>query len=217
LAAGHEDVAGALQALMTELNAGSAAPDRYETAVFDVPTGKISTRGVATLIAQKMPEGSILCGDSGGGAAVLQPAQQSKAHTWLNLTGGSIGQGGPAAVGAAIAAPNTQVFALLGDGASMYTIQALWTQARERLAVITVIFNNQRYGILETEYLRLGVNEIGQHAGALFDLSEPSIHFADLASSLGVVGHRVDTCEAFQTVLDEALQRVGPTLIEVML
>ena len=217
LAAGHEDVAGALQALMTELNAGSAAPDRYETAVFDVPTWKISTRGVATLIAQKMPEGSILCGDSGGGAAVLQPAQQSKAHTWLNLTGGSIGQGGPAAVGAAIAAPNTQVFALLGDGASMYTIQALWTQARERLSVITVIFNNQRYGILETEYLRLGVNEIGQHAGALFDLSEPSIHLADLASSLGVVGHRVDTCEAFQTVLDEALQRVGPTLIEVML
>ena len=217
LAAGHEDVAGALQALMTTLNAGSAAPDRYETAVLDMPTGKLSTRAVATLIAQKMPEGSILCGDSGGGAAVLQPAQQSKAHTWLNLTGGSIGQGGPVAVGAALAAPDAQVFALLGDGAAMYTIQALWTQAREGLAVITIIFNNQRYGILETEYLRLGVNEIGQHAGALFALSEPNIHFADLASSLGVVGHRVDSCEVFQTVLDEALQRNGPTLIEVML
>jgi len=98
----------------------------------------------------------------------------------------------------------------------MYTIQALWTQAREGLAVITIIFNNQRYGILETEYLRLGVNE-SQHAGALFALSEPNIHFADLASSLGVVGHRVDSCEVFQTVLDEALQRNGPTLIEVML
>lgn len=217
LAAGHEDVVGALQALMRELKAGSATPDRYTSAVFDVPTGKLSTRAVATLIAQQMPEGSILCGDSGGGAAVLQPAQQLKAHTWLNLTGGSIGQGGPAAVGAAIAAPDAQVFALLGDGASMYTIQALWTQARERLAVITVIFNNQRYGILETEYLRLGVNEIGQHAGALFALSEPNIHFADLAGGLGVVGHRVDTCEAFQTVLGEALQRDGPTLIEVML
>ena len=91
LAAGHEDVAGALQALMTELSAGSAAPDRYETAVFDVPTGKISTRGVATLIAQKMPEGSILCGDSGGGAAVLQPAQQSNLaqfDRWVDWAGG---------------------------------------------------------------------------------------------------------------------------------
>ena len=133
LAAGHEDVAGALQALMTTLNAGSAAPDRYETAVLDMPTGKLSTRAVATLIAQKMPEGSILCGDSGGGAAVLQPAQQSKAHTWLNLTGGSIGQGGPVAVGAALAAPDAQVFALLGDGAAMYTIQALWTAGQRRL------------------------------------------------------------------------------------
>jgi acetolactate synthase-1/2/3 large subunit len=99
----------------------------------------------------------------------------------------------------------------------MYTIQALWTQARECLAVITVIFNNQRYGILETEYLRLGVNEIGQHAGALFALTEPNIQFADLASSLGVPGRRVDSCEDFQAVLAEALQRTGPTLIEVML
>ena len=217
LAEGHQDVVLALQSLMTELQSDSAEPDRYQAAAFEVPTGKLTTRGVATMIAQQMPEGSILCGDSGGGAAVLEPAQQSSAHTWLNLTGGSIGQGGPAAIGAAIAAPNAQVFALLGDGASMYTIQALWTQARECLAVITVIFNNQRYGILETEYLRLGVNEIGQHAGALFALTEPNIQFADLASSLGVPGHRVDSCEAFQAVLAEALQRTGPTLIEVML
>ena len=88
------------------------------------------------MIAESMPEKSILCGDSGGGAAVLGPAQTTKAHTWLNLTGGSIGQGGPAAIGAAIAEPDRQVFALLGDGASMYTNQALWTQARERLNLV---------------------------------------------------------------------------------
>ena len=164
-----------------------------------------------------MPEGSILCGDSGGGAAVLEPAQRSAAHTWLNLTGGSIGQGGPAAIGAAIAAPGAQVFALLGDGASMYTIQALWTQARENLNIITIIFNNQRYGILETEYLRLGVNEVGDRAGALFDLNRPLIQFADLAISLGVPGHRVTNCSDFDEVLRGALERSGPTLIEVML
>jgi acetolactate synthase-1/2/3 large subunit len=169
------------------------------------------------MIAESMPEKSILCGDSGGGAAVLGPAQTTKAHTWLNLTGGSIGQGGPAAIGAAIAEPDRQVFALLGDGASMYTNQALWTQARERLNVITVIFNNQRYGILETEYLRLGVNEIGQEAGALFALNEPSIGFAALAESMGVPGARATTAEAFQAALTEAINRQGPSLIEAVL
>lgn len=99
----------------------------------------------------------------------------------------------------------------------MYTIQALWTQARERLDVITIIFNNQRYGILETEYLRLGVNEIGDRAGALFDLNRPLIQFSDLAISLGVPGYRVSDCAAFDDALQAALERKGPTLIEAML
>lgn len=99
----------------------------------------------------------------------------------------------------------------------MYTIQALWTQARENLNIITIIFNNQRYGILETEYLRLGVNDIGDRAGALFDLSSPLIQFAELAISLGVPGHRVTNCADFDEVLRSALARSGPTLIEVML
>jgi acetolactate synthase-1/2/3 large subunit len=99
----------------------------------------------------------------------------------------------------------------------MYTNQALWTQAREQLNVITVIFNNQRYGILETEYLRLGVNEVGEHADALFALNVPAIDFAGLAKSMGVPGTRVMTCDAFQRALDKALLEDGPSLIEVML
>ena len=147
---------------------------------------------------------------------MLGPAQVSKAHTWLNLTGGSIGQGGPAAVGAAIAAPDRQVFALLGDGASMYTNQALWTQAREGLNVITVIFNNQIYRILETEYLRLGVNEVGEHAAQLFNLASPAIDFVKLAESMGVPGSKADTVETFEAALLAALEREGPSLIEAM-
>jgi len=217
LAEGHQDVTWALNQLVDELSAAEVDPPRYEQKANTIPEGPITTRAVATMIAESMPEGSILCGDSGGGAAVLNPAQTSKQHTWLNLTGESIGQGGPAAIGAAIAAPNQQVFALLGDGASMYTNQALWTQAREQLNVITVIFNNQRYGILETEYLRLGVNEVGQHADALFALNVPAIDFAALAKSMGVPGTRVMTCDAFQRALDKALLEDGPSLIEVML
>jgi len=217
LAAGHEDVIQALKDLCVEMGAEAVDPPRYEHQSLPDLEGKLTVRGVSNVIAKHMPENSILCGDSGGGAAVLAPAQVSKAHTWLNLTGGSIGQGGPAAVGAAIAAPERQVFALLGDGASMYTNQALWTQARESLNVITVIFNNQIYGILETEYLRLGVNAVGEHAAQLFNLAEPAIDFVKLAESMGVPGRRAESVAEFEVALLEALERNGPTLIAAML
>lgn len=216
LAAGHENVIQALKDLCAEMGAEAVDPPRYEHQSLPDLEGKLSVRGVSNVIAKHMPENSILCGDSGGGAAVLAPAQVSKSHTWLNLTGGSIGQGGPAAVGAAIAAPERQVFALLGDGASMYTNQALWTQARESLNVITVIFNNQIYGILETEYLRLGVNTVGEQAAQLFNLAEPAIDFVKLAESMGVPGRRAESVAEFEVALLEALERNGPTLIEAM-
>ena len=90
--------------------------------------------------------------DSGGGFDAFEPCQNSAPHTWLNLTGGSIGQGGPVSVGAAVACPEKQIVSLLGDGAAMYTLQALWTQARETLNVTTIIYKNEKYRILEIEY-----------------------------------------------------------------
>jgi len=98
----------------------------------------------------------------------------------------------------------------------MYTNQAFWTQARESLNVTTVIFNNQRYGILETEYKRLGVNEIGDRAGSLFSLSGPEIDFVSLAASMGVPGCRADSCESFSAALSRSLEQSGPFLIEAM-
>ena len=96
----------------------------------------------------------------------------------------------------------------------MYTNQAFWTQARESLNVTTVIFNNQRYGILETEYRRLGVNEIGKRTGSLFRLAGPEIDFVDLAASMGVPGRRATNCESFSGALEESLAQSGPFLIE---
>jgi acetolactate synthase-1/2/3 large subunit len=171
---------------------------------------------VASVVASRIPQGTIICGDSGGGGAAFGPTQGSPANTWLNLTGGSIGQGGPAAVGAAVACPDRQVLALLGDGASMYTNQAFWTQAREGLNVVTVIFNNSRYGILETEYLRLGVNEIGERAADLFDLSRPSIDFVALAASMGVPGRKAASVEDFVAALDAGFSADGPYVIEAL-
>jgi acetolactate synthase I/II/III large subunit len=216
LAKGHQDIVSALAQLENLLEASEVEPDCYQQELLDLPQGTLSTANVARILAAKMPENSIFCGDSGGGGAVYEPAQRSASHIWLNLTGGSIGQGGPVSIGAAIAAPDAQVFALLGDGASMYTNQAFWTQARESLNVTTVIFNNQRYGILETEYKRLGVNEIGDRAGSLFSLSGPEIDFVSLAASMGVPGCRADSCESFSAALSRSLEQSGPFLIEAM-
>ena len=216
LASGEEDVGAALADLVAALEAPTAGYAVHEAAAQDPGEGRLTTRAAAACIANRMPDGAIFCGDSGGGGAAFAPTQQAGPNTWLNLTGGSIGQGGPAAVGAAIACPDRQVFALLGDGASMYTIQALWTQARERLDVITVIFSNRTYGILETEYRRLGVNEVGDRAAALFDLSRPDIDFSSLARGMGVNGARADSVEDFDRALTAALDAGGPHLIEAV-
>ncbi len=216
LAEGHEAVTAALEHLADELGASEHA-ETWKEEQASMPTGKLTVSAIASMVARYLPENAVLCGDSGGGGAVFVPVQRSRPNTWLNLTGGSIGQGGPCAVGAAIARPESRVLALLGDGAVMYTNQALWTQAREGLDVTTVIFSNRKYGILETEYLRLGVNRIGERAGQLFDLSNPAIDYVALGASMGVPGKRVMSCESFAVALQQALSEPGPGIIEAVL
>lgn len=215
LASVEEGVVDALERLADYVNAPFDQYAVNEYSLPEMPTGELTTRAVADIIARLLPEEAIICGDSGGGGAAFGPTQKSVPHTWLNLTGGSIGQGGPASIGAAIACPDRRVLALLGDGASMYTNQSFWTQAREGLNVTTVIFNNKRYGILETEYLRLGVNEIGERAASLFDLTRPNINFVDLANSMGVAGNVAKTTRELQRELELSFSQPGPFVIEV--
>ena len=217
LSGGDENSVSALEALAEHLGATNQTYPVTGLVTEDIPDGRLSTGAVAASIASLIPEGTIICGDSGGGGAAFGPTQSARDNTWLNLTGGSIGQGGPAAVGAAVACPDRPVLALLGDGASMYTNQAFWTQAREGLNVTTVIFNNSKYGILETEYLRLGVNKIGERAADLFDLSRPDIDFVQLAGSMGVPGMKTDNVADFSKALTAALTSPGPYLIEALL
>ncbi len=210
----EQDTVQALQAVADLMGAAGNDYRTSEALQHDFAEGKLSTTAVASIVANTLPEGAILCGDSGGGGAAFMPTQSSAENTWLNLTGGSIGQGGPCAVGAAVACPDRRVLALLGDGASMYTNQAFWTQARESLDVTTVIFNNSKYGILETEYLRLGVNTVGDRAADLFDLSRPSVDFVGLAASMGVPGKVANTTDEFSEALKESYSTPGPMLIE---
>jgi acetolactate synthase-1/2/3 large subunit len=137
-------------------------------------------------------------------------------HDVLTLTGGAIGQGLPNAVGAAIACPDRPVIALAGDGSAMYTIQALWTMARERLNVTSVIFNNASYAILNVELQRVGASGDGEKARSQLDLSQPGIDFVQLGLSMGVHAVRAQTAEEFCMALENALRSPGPHLIEAV-
>jgi acetolactate synthase-1/2/3 large subunit len=213
LAHHHEDVVTALVSLADALDAPHR-PAVIDAVRPDLPTGALSTGNVARILAAFAPDNCIVATDSGGGGAAYPALQRAVRHSWLNLTGGAIGQGGPAATGAAIACPDRQVFALLGDGGAMYTIQCLWTQAREQTRVVTVIYSNRAYNILEVEYRRLGINEVGATAASLFDLSQPTIDWVGLAGSLGVPGARASTCEEFAAALQRGLETDGPYLIQ---
>jgi acetolactate synthase-1/2/3 large subunit len=106
---------------------------------------------------------------------------------------------------------------LQADGGGMYTVQALWTQARERLDVTTVIFANGRYGILQIEFGRVGAHNPGPKAMSMLDLGNPSLDWVSLAKGMGVPGWRVETAEAFDRALVASLGQKGPSLIEAVI
>ena len=141
----------------------------------------------------------------------------SPQHDWLTLTGGAIGFGMPVATGAAVACPDRPVVNLEADGSAMYTIQSLWTQAREGLNVTTVVYNNRAYDILNLELGRVGAGEPGPKAKAMFDLTEPALDFVELSKGMGVPAIRATTAEEFADAFELGLAEPGPYLIEVVL
>ncbi len=130
------------------------------------------------------------------------------------MTGGAIGQGLPAAVGAAIACPDRPVLALEAEGSALYTIQALWTMAREGLDVTVVIFNNSAYAILNVELQRVGARNAGPKAQSQLDLSEPNLDLVALARGFGMDARRVKTAEELTKAIERSMAEPGPHLIE---
>ncbi|MBF0277875.1 MAG: acetolactate synthase large subunit [SAR324 cluster bacterium] len=216
LAKPEEDIVGALSDLAETLKVSKTAGYSNEVARPGLPSGQLNLEKIGAVVAALMPDNTIFSLDSGGGRAVFVPAQKAAPHSWLNITGGAIGQGGPVAAGAAIAAPDRRVISLCGDGGAMYTNQALWTQAREGLDVTTVIFSNRSYGIIETEFWRLGVNEIGSKARSMFALDQPDLDWVALAKGMGVPAGVATTAEEFAEHLGRSLSQEGPYLIEAL-
>jgi acetolactate synthase I/II/III large subunit len=212
------DVLGSLSALVDALDASRSSLPLQAASVPPRPEGPLTAAKVCQAIGAILPEGAILSDEAITSAAAL-PASTAGAppHDWLALTGGAIGQGLPVAVGAAIACPDRPVISLEADGSAQYTIQSLWTMARERLNVTVVILNNRGYGILGAELGRLDEPNAGERARALLNLGNPDLDFVKLGSGFGVASRRVNTGEQLTGALREALAEPGPHLIEAVL
>jgi acetolactate synthase-1/2/3 large subunit len=180
------------------------------------PTGALTAATMAAALGALMPEGAIVS-DEANTAGLYAPGATAGCppHDWLCLTGGAIGQGLPVAVGAAVACPDRKVIALEADGSAMYTIQSLWTMARESLDVVTVLYNNRAYDVLNMELGRVGA--AGERAKEMFDLSTPALDFVALATGMGVPASRATTAEEFTIALEKALNEPGPALIEALI
>jgi acetolactate synthase I/II/III large subunit len=216
LAEPGDDVAGRLT-LLADLAADDAAPVLQQLARPQLPDGDLTAETAAAVIGALLPEGAIVC-DEANTSGLWLPGATAGAppHDWLSLTGGAIGQGLPLATGAAIGCPDRPVLALEADGSAMYTMQALWTHAREQLDVTTVIFSNRSYAILGMELQRTGATA-GQTARDLLDLTRPDIDFTALATGMGVPATRAVTAAEFATQLRRSLTEPGPHLIEAAL
>jgi len=217
LASGGDDSVDALERL-ADLVAPRAEPVLQEPAPPAMPSGELTAESLAETIGVMLPEHAIVADESiTSGRSLPWATAGSPRHDLLTLTGGAIGHGLPLATGAAVACPDRPVLCLEADGSAMYSLTALWTQAREGLNVTTVILNNRSYAILRMELQRVGATETGGKAGELLDLSRPDIDFVALATGMGVPATRATTCEELAEQLRTAFAQPGPHLIDAML
>jgi len=217
LAGPSDDVVGALEALADAVGAAPDAATIQAPSVPDLPTGPLTAMGVCEALGALMPEGAIVSDEGNtSGLFAAGATAGSPRHDWLTLTGGAIGQGLPVAVGAAVACPDRPVICLASDGSSLYTIQSLWTMAREGLDITTILFNNRSYAVLNMELDRVGAEAGGPKAKEMLDLHHPDLDFVQIATGLGVPATRATTGEELVDQLRAALAEPGPHLIEAI-
>jgi acetolactate synthase-1/2/3 large subunit len=214
------DVLEALRALANAVNAKCEAPSVSRTPRQNRKSHEndpLEPASITRLLADALPEGAIVVTEgSSCSIGFFDAAATAAPHTILTNTGGAIGLGPPCAVGAALACPDRPVINLQSDGSALYTLQALWTQARERLNVVTLVVSNRRYGILQTELRRAGMSELTEGALGLTELSRPDINWVALARGLGVEATRVRTCRELADTLETVLRSAGPVLVEMV-
>ena len=219
LAEPRQDVPAALQALADALDVRVerdlvlAVP-----AAVTAPSGALTPESVAAAIASTLPANAIVVDEAVTTGRAFGPQMAAAApHDWLQGMGGAIGFGLPCAVGAAIGAPGRPVLSLEGDGSAMYTLQALWTMARESLPVVAVVFANSRYAILQGELQGVGAQISGQKAVDMLTLDRPNLDWVALAKGHGVAAVRVEDAGALVQALQRGFASQAPCLIEVVI
>jgi benzoylformate decarboxylase len=226
------EITAALRARMTS-GARMRARERFDAAARAIASAREALKTKARAASDRSPvDASALLAAIGemlpADAVVIDEAISSNRgirelirsgdeQSFFGLRGGGIGWGLPAAIGVKLALPDRPVVALIGDGSAMYTCQALWTAAHERIGVIFVILNNTSYRILKQRVhaLRGHAAQTGVYVG--MELTDPAIDFVALARALGIAAERARTVAEATDLVAKALADGGPMLIEVML
>ncbi len=219
LAGPDEDGAAALEALAERLGATDAGAliQLPGDAPLPAPVEPINATTLAAVLANLMPENAIIADEGITNSRDLPAATTAcPPHDWLQICGGSIGIGFPLATGAAVACPDRKVIDVQADGSGMYTLQALWTQARENLDVTTIVLSNRSYEILKHELRNVGANA-GQIAIDMMDLDRPTLDWLAMAKGMGVEGQRASNAGELARALKAGLASEGPYLIEAIL
>jgi acetolactate synthase-1/2/3 large subunit len=213
-----EDSISALEWLADEVGAKKNGEVVQQPTRPALPTGPITPDTLAASLGALLPEGAIVADESvTTGRGFFRATAGAPPHDWMNNMGGSIGLGLPLATGAAVACPDRKVVCLEGDGSGMYTVQALWTQAREQLDVTTVVFANRTYAILRHELSGVGAGTPGKKAADMLDIGRPDLDWVALARGMGVEASRATTAEEFNRQFAASMESRGPRLIEAVL
>jgi len=217
LASGVDDSVGALSDLADRFKAKRTIPAGDPRPVLRLD-GPLTADAIGQALAALLPEDAIVSDEMiTSGEPVNLWLLRAARHDLLPVTGGSIGQGLPVAVGAAVASPGRKVVALEADGSGMYSLQSLWTMAREKLDILVIVFANRRYRILDVEMQRTGAGAPGLHADRMLDLSNPGLDWVSLAHGHGVEAVSAGNLPDFAACLMSAMHRPGPFLIEAVL
>lgn len=219
LAPPETDLFAALDALCQAVGANKNTPiNRAEYRVPDRATGTLTPEVIGVVLARTIPENAIVVDESvSSGASFIQSTMGANPHDWLGLRGGSIGDCLPIALGAALACPDRPVIAVTGDGSAMYTLQALWSMARENLDITIVILTNRKYQILLGEFQNVGVPNPGPRALDMMSLENPDLNFVDMARGMGVEAIAVEDAESFERIMRSDRSGRGPLLIDVIM
>ena len=219
LARVEDDIEGALEALASELHASATPPTSIARLSRPaLPSGSITPEGIAAVLGALLPEQAIVVDEAvTTGRGFAQMTAGAPPHDWLSIMGGAIGFALPVAVGASVAAPDRKVVVLEGDGSGMYTLQALWTMARNSLDVTILVFANRSYQILRGELAGVGAGAPGRNATDMLTIDRPDLDWVALAKGHGVEAGRVRTLEELAREFERGLASSGPYLIEVVL